>query len=64
MTSRGVDSDWRRAGLVERVSGCSEIVQVGRIPIYLYDDIAWLPYKGGGGEFSPDSISVLGQYRT
>ncbi len=21
-------------------------IQIGRIPIYMYDDIAWLPYKG------------------
>ena len=24
----------------------AEIVQIGRIPVYMYDDIRWLPYVG------------------
>ena len=24
----------------------SEIIQLGRIPIYVYDDIPWIPYEG------------------
>jgi hypothetical protein len=24
----------------------AEIIQIGRIPVYLYDDISWLPYEG------------------
>ena len=24
----------------------TEIIQIGRIPIYLYDDIPWIPYEG------------------
>lgn len=24
----------------------AEIVQCGRIPVYLYDDSSWLPYEG------------------
>jgi hypothetical protein len=23
----------------------AEIIQIGRIPVYLYDDISWLPYE-------------------
>ena len=24
----------------------AEVVQMGRIPFYMYDDIPWLPYEG------------------
>ena len=30
----------------------AEIVQVGRIPVYMYDDLPWLPYKGTELDFS------------
>jgi hypothetical protein len=29
----------------------SEIIQLGRIPVYLYDDYPWIPYDGS--EFGP-----------
>jgi hypothetical protein len=24
----------------------TEVVQIGRVPVYLYDDVPWLPYEG------------------
>ena len=24
----------------------AEVVQVGRVPVYLYDDVPWVPYEG------------------
>ena len=39
----------------------AEVVQLGRIPIYLYDDIPWVPYAAS--PYSPAQIGVLGQYR-
>lgn len=24
----------------------AEIIQIGRIPVYLYDDYPWIPYEG------------------
>lgn len=33
----------------------AEIIQLGRVPIYLYDDESWLPYEG-----SPASVVSIG----
>ena len=30
----------------------AEIIQVGRIPVYMYDDYPWLPYQGTNLDFS------------
>ena len=33
----------------------SEIIQIGRIPIYIYDDIPWIPYEN-----TPYDLSNIG----
>jgi len=37
----------------------AEIVQIGRVPVYLYDDAPWLPYEGSIA--SAASIGFVGQ---
>eukprot|EP01041_Mallomonas_annulata_P000156 gene156-260_t len=29
----------------------AEVVQLGRIPVYIYDDVSWMPYKGTDKDF-------------
>lgn len=39
----------------------AEVVQVGRIPVYIYNDIPWVPYVGS--EFSVYEIGYVGRVR-
>ena len=34
-----------------------EIIQIGRIPVYLYEDFPWLPYEGSG--YSPADLGYV-----
>ena len=36
----------------------SEVVRVGRIPVYLYSDYPWLPYEGTATECASTSLLV------
>ena len=43
--------------------GLQEILQIGRIPVYLYEDFPWLPYEGSG--YSPADLGyIVSQVRT
>jgi hypothetical protein len=37
----------------------AEIIQIGRIPAYLYDDIPWIPYEGTNA--SIETFGFIGQ---
>lgn len=37
----------------------AEIIHIGRIPVYLFDDLPWVPYPGSN--VSADSIGYLAQ---
>lgn len=37
----------------------TEIIQIGSIPVYLYDDFPWIPYAGSYASIS--SIGMLGK---
>lgn len=72
MVRVGQTEDWKRMlgatlfNLAPRGYGrtsyrLAEIVQTGRIPVYLYDDYAWLPYVSSWGNASaPASTLLLG----
>jgi len=40
-----------------RRHGQQEILQIGRIPVYLYEDFPWLPYEGSG--YSPADLGYI-----
>ena len=35
----------------------AEIIQIGRVPVMLYDDIPWLPYKGS--KYSVENFGLV-----
>lgn len=68
----GRSSDWKnkiaktRFNLSPRGYGRSsfrtaEIIQIGRIPVYLYDDIPWLPYIGTNNSVA--SFGYIGRHQ-
>ena len=36
-----------------------EVMQLGRIPVYIYDKLPWLPYEGT--EFSLERVAIVGK---
>ena len=36
-----------------------EVMQLGRIPVYIYDTLPWLPYEGT--EFSLERVAIVGK---
>ena len=39
----------------------SEILQIGRIPVVIYNDYPWIPYDYPGSEYSVRQLGYLGQ---
>lgn len=38
-----------------------QVIQMGRIPVLLYNDVAWLPYEGT--EIAFDTFGYIGRIR-